>query len=442
MRRARPAGEPALSGPRTQRPAPSAYPGTDDARLARRVVRVLVGSQVLGGVGVASGLAVGGLLAEDVSGSAALSGLAQTATVLGAAVAALPLARLMAARGRRPGLVAAYVTGAVGAAVVVAGGAVRAFPLVLVGATLFGAATAANLQARYAATDLVEPVHRARALSTVVWATTVGAVLGPNLTGPGGELAGRLGLPALTGPYVLSVAGFLLAAAVVASRLRPDPLLVLRARGSGGGDFSAESRRGSLRLAWRAVAASRRATLGLVAVALAHTVMVAVMVMTPVHMRDGGAELPVIGLVISVHIAGMYAFAPVMGWLADRAGRLPVIVGAQCVLLAAVLVAGTSGPGHSGTLGVGLFLLGLGWSGALVAGSTLLTDAVPAHVRPAVQGGADFVMGMCAAAGGALAGVVLAWLGYGALNALAGGLTTPVLLLALACRRRSNTRSG
>lgn len=405
----------------------------DVVAVQRRTVRVLAAAQVLGGVGVGAGISVGGLIAEDVSGSTALSGLAQTATVLGAAVAALPMARLMSVRGRRPGLAWGYLAALAGSLVVVLGAERGAFSLVLGGLVLLGSGTATNLQSRYAATDLATREHRARALATVVWATTVGVVLGPNLSGPGGAVGERLGIPVLAGPLVFSAVAFGLAAMVVAGGLRPDPLLHSRRTAddvptqAGPAPSFAESMRTVLR--------SRAATLAVVALALAHTVMVSVMAMTPVYMRHEGASLEVVGLVISAHVAGMYALSPVVGWLADRFGRIEVIALGQGLLVAAVVVAGRApGEAHA-ALGVGLLLLGLGWSCALVAGSTLLSESVDDRGRPGVQGAADFVMGTFGAVGGAVAGVVVAGPGYGVLNALAGLLVCPVVLLVLGLRR-------
>jgi MFS family permease len=397
----------------------------DPVALQRRTVRVLSVSQVLGGVGVGSAIAVGGLIAEDVSGSTSLSGLSQTASVLGGAFAALPMARVMAAHGRRPGLVGGYLTALAGAVLMAAGAGWESFPLVMAGALLLGAGTATNLQARYAAADLADDRHRARALSTVVWATTVGVVLGPNLVGPGGSLAEALSMPALAGPLLFSVAAFGLAAVVLVLALRPDPLLTAR-RLTGRTERPAH---GSLAESLSAVRASPPAALSVTAIAVAHTVMVSVMVMTPIHMRHEGAELEVVGLVISLHVAGMYALSPVVGLLSDRLGRVVLLAIGNVVLLAAVLVSGTA-TSH-GVLGVGLVLLGLGWSCALVAGSTLLSESVSVDARPAVQGAADFVMGVCGAVGGALAGVVVGLAGYGTLNALAGALALPMLVLAV-----------
>ena len=141
--------------------------------------------------------------------------------------------------------------------------------------------------------------------------------------------------------------------------------------------------------------------------------MVSVMVMTPIHMDHGHASLEIIGLVISVHILGMYAFSPLVGWLVDRVGSIPVLAAGGITLLASLALAGSSHPGASWILGVGLFLLGVGWSLGAVAASTLLTAATPGEYRPQVQGTTDMIVGFTAAAGGAVAGLVVGWLGFG-----------------------------
>jgi len=382
---------------------------------------------MFGGVGVASGIAVSSLMAEQILGSPDLAGLANTAQVLGSALLSIPAARLMAARGRRVGLVVAYLTGILGAALSI-GAAVRSsFPLLLVGASLFGASTTANNQARYAATDLAAPDRRGRALSVVVWATTVGAVLGPNLVDPAGRLADALGLPSLSGAFLFSLVGFLLAAVLLFVRMRPDPLLTARQVTVDAG--STEATHGSVRRGLGVIRQHPLAMLGLGAVAVGHTVMVSVMVMTPLQMDHGGAELRLIGLVLSVHVFGMFAFAPVMGWLVDRVGGRVVVIGGALTLLAASLISSRAPEGWSPGLVVGLFLLGVGWSATLVAGSTLLTAAVPQHERPGVQGASDLVMGLCAGLGGGLSGVVVGGWGYPALC-----LMTATLSLALGVR--------
>ena len=405
----------------------------DRARTQRRTVGTLVVSQALGGVGVTTGIAVATILAEEILGSASLAGLAQTTQVLGAAVAAFVLARLMSARGRRVGLVAGYAAGAAGAALCVLAGVLGSFVVLMFGTFAVGWATAANSQARYAATDLADASRRARALAVVVWATTIGAVLGPNLTGPGAALGRAIGVPALTGPFVFSIVAVALATVVIWARMRPDPLLLARDIAAAEGEATAGHV--SLRHVWLVVSVRPRALAAMSAIGVAHAVMVSVMVMTPLHMHHGDASLNVIGFVISVHVLGMFAFSPLMGWLTDRVGRAAVLALGGSLLLVAVTLAGQAPEGHSTGLVTGLFLLGLGWSCCLIAGSALLVDAVPFAERPGVQGASDLVMGLFAAGGGALAGAVVEMWGYALLNIGSGVLALVVLAAAVVARR-------
>ncbi|WP_405596462.1 MFS transporter [Streptomyces sp. NBC_01410] len=406
--------------------APAPVTADELPALRRRITAVLIASQILGGLGVATGIALATVLAQQVSGTEALSGLAPTATVAGTAVLSMPLAALMTARGRRPGLVLAYLLGALGAGVVVLAAVVDNFPLLLLGMAAFGAGSSANLQARFAAADLAEPERRARAISNVVWATTIGAVLGPNIAAPAGRSVSGLGIPAAAGPFVWAAGVFLVAAALVLVLLRPDPLLTARALSPA--DRSPEGR--SLRAGMRAVRESPMARLALVTVAASHTAMVSIMSMTPVALSHHGAGIELIGLVISAHIAGMYAFSPVMGWLADRIGRLAVIGLAAGLLSVAALLAGTAGASH-GQTAAGLFVLGLGWSAGLVSGSTLLTDSVPQPARAAVQGLSDLTMNTSAGIGGAAAGLIVAQASYGWLNVVGACLLLPMAALAV-----------
>jgi MFS family permease len=407
--------------------------------VQRRTLSTLVASQALGGLGMSIGIAVAALLAEDLSGSERLAGLAQTMQVVGAAGASLLLARTMGRRGRRVGLSRGYLLGAAGALLCVLAGVVGSFALLLCGTTLLGATTAANNQSRYAATDLARPERRGRALSLVVWATTVGAVAGPNLTGAAGRAGSGLGLPALTGPFLLGSLGMFAAALVVTVRLRPDPLLVAREAAVARGTAAP---RGP---AWPRVVAAVRTrpgvAAGAAALALAHAVMVSVMVMTPLHMHHGGAALDVIGVVISVHVLGMFAFAPVVGWAVDRSGRPAVLGAGAVVLLAALGLAGTAPAGASYRIGVGLFLLGLGWSMVTVAASTLLSESAPFEARTDVQGAADLVMNLTAAAAAGLAGVVVATWGYPALAILGVLLVSGIVTAAEYARRAGNPSS-
>jgi MFS family permease len=397
--------------------------------VQRHIFWVLVLTQIVGGVGVAIGISVGGLLAASMGG-VQISGLTQSCLVVGAALLAVPVTRLMASTGRRPGLVLAYGIGAVGAAVVVLATMRGSVLLLCAGFFLFGGGSAANYQARYAAVDLAEPTRRGRQLSWVVWATTIGAVAGPNLAAVVDSATHRLTAAKFAGPFLFSTAAFGLAGLAVALLLRPDPLRLARTLQPAPASDGPEG--AGLRAAIRLVAASPSARLGIISVAVGHLIMVGVMAMTPVHIEALGHPdyLRIVGIVLSVHIAGMYAFAPVTGWLTDKVGRRPVILGGIGLLLAACAVAGTSGH-DTVRLSAGLVLLGMGWSGTMVAGSTLLSESVAVANRPSVQGLSDLVMGLSAASAGALSGPVVAYVSYPALTMLAAVATVPLIALAL-----------
>ncbi len=434
----------------------------DRTTVQRKVVRTLVGSQILSGVGMACGIAVGALLAEDLSGTEALAGVGTTAQVLGTALLTIPVARATAARGRRVGLRWGLAVAFVGAVLVLVAAVLRSFPLFAVGMFLFGGGTTANNQARYAAADLAAPLHRGRDLSIVVWATTIGSVAGPNLVGPGKALAQRLGLPELAGTFLFSLVGFVLAWLVVDRLLRPDPLLTARAldaearaerrraqapdpTADGGaqpvdvvvsataGPAEAPNHDGSMRRGLAVVRGNPRALQAMLVMALGHLVMVSVMVMTPIHMQHGHAELEVIGFVISMHILGMFALSPLVGAAVDRWGPASVAMTGGVILTLAALLASRSQAGWSGLLLVALFLLGVGWSCTLVSGSTLLTSVVTTDERPATQGLADVLMGLAGAAGGVAAGVVVGSLGYSALAS--GSAVIGVVILVVGAAR-------
>ncbi|WP_067432141.1 MFS transporter [Nocardioides jensenii] len=407
----------------------------DVASIQRRTIRTLVASQAFGAVGLTIGIATASLLAEEISGSERQAGLAQTSQVLGAAVAAYLLALLMARRGRRFGLVTGNLIGAGGGVLCVVAGVLESMPVLLLGATLLGATTAANNGARYAATDLAEPRHRARSLAVVVWATTIGAVVGPNLTGLSTWVAARLHIPDLTGPFAVGAVGMLLSALLLFVRLRPDPLLTAQAGSPSTSRGGTSWGRVSDAVRERPVLAA--AVLGL---AGAHAVMVSVMVMTPLHMAHGGSHLDVIGYGISLHVLGMFAFSPLVGLAADKAGRAPVLAVGGVVLIGAVLLCGSSPEGTSWRIFAGLFWLGLGWSLASVAASTLVADHAPPEARTDVQGAADLVMGLSAAAAGGLAGVIVGGPGFGWLNVFAGCLAAVVVVAAVWATRHGARR--
>ncbi len=388
--------------------------------LQRRVRRILILGQVMAGLGMGATLSMGAILASRLSGSEAWSGMAATMSTLGAALAAVPLARLAGRSGRRISLFTGALLAASGAIVTIVSTMVAFFPLLLVGLALIGVGTAVNLQSRFAATDIANDRSRSRDLSLVVWATTVGAVSGPNLITPGEAVGSFLGLPELAGPFVFTLAAQTLAAVVYFVGLRPDPLLLARELARDPNSAGAKSLGPSV----DNVVVARTA---IISIALSHATMVAVMAMTPVHLVNHGASLAIVGFTISLHIAGMYALAPLFGMLSDRIGRIPTILVGQVILLASLLFTGFGSENELAVV-IGLVLLGLGWSAATVAGSTLLSESTIIEKRAARQGISDLVMSGSGAAGGALAGVVLAFLGYNGLSFVALALVAGVVV--------------
>ncbi|TWD56226.1 MULTISPECIES: MFS transporter [unclassified Arthrobacter] len=450
----------------------------DVRHVQRRTVVLLSVAQVFSGLGTGSTVSIGSILAVELSGSSAWAGAVATVMTLGAAAAALPLASLAERRGRRAGQVAGLSAALAGAVLMVLAVVSGLFVLLLLGSAGIGVGTAASLQARFAAVDLAPAEHRGRALSTVVWAVTVGAVAGPNLIQPGTAVGAALGLPPVAGPFVISGAGLLIATVILFAGLRPDPLLLARQRAAAGpggavppsaaartgvaaaapsqappmdapptvSAAAAAASPGSLSRGLRAIRGSRTALLAVTGVVAAHAVMVGVMSMTPLHLQhlvEGpgphaghvaeGDVLVIIGFTISLHIAGMFALSPVMGWLTDRAGRMETIMIGFTLLIAAVAVAGF-GQSSTAAVATGLVLLGMGWSAATISGSTLLAESVGQGARVAVQGVSDMLMGAAGALGGAVSGLVLGVAGYLGLNLLGGTIGAAVLAAAVATR--------
>ncbi|WP_156761979.1 MFS transporter [Microbacterium karelineae] len=400
----------------------------DIGAIQRRTVVVLAIGQILGGIAAGATLSVGALLAAQVSGLDALSGLAAAALTLGAALLAVPLAALAHRSGRRISLTAGMLVALVGIVLIVIATGIGSFAALLAGFALVGAGMAANLQSRFAATDLASDATRGRDLSLVVWATTIGSVLGPNLTGPGEAIGRALGMPLLTGPYVFALAAQVLAVVLYAIFLRPDPLRVaaevaieIAARAEGDRPVERADRPVAARYA-------------ILAVAGAHGTMVAVMAMTPVHLAHHGAAVSVIGFTISLHIAGMYGLSPVFGILSDRLGRVRTILLGQALLAAALAVAAL-GQHSAAAVTVALVLLGLGWSASTVAGASLLTEATAPALRTRRQGRSDLTMNLTGAICAIAAGGVLAWIEYGGLALVALVVVGAVVALSPLGRR-------
>ncbi|MFF5454353.1 MFS transporter [Streptomyces sp. NPDC012950] len=385
--------------------------GAGFSREQRRALTLIGISQTLGGAGMAAGITVGALLAQDLLGSTGLAGLPAALYTAGAAFGAVGLGRVSRRFGRAPGLALGNGIAALGSAGVVTGATARWPVLLLAALFVYGAGTVTGLLARYAGADLAPPERRGRAAGTVLFAMTLGAVVGPNLTGPTGDLADTWGLPRLTGPFLLAAVAYMTAALVLVVWLRPDPLPPTQ--GSG------------------AAPTGERPTPGIVTGATvmitAQLVMIAVMTMTPVHMADHGHTAQAVGLVIALHVGAMFLPSPLSGLLADRIGGRQVATAAGTVLLGAALLAGLAPPTSVPLLACALVLLGAGWNMALLGGTAMLTDAAPAENRAAVQGLADVGMSVAGATGGMASGLVMGGTGYPVLAVAAGALALAVV---------------
>lgn len=380
-------------------------------QLQRKTVRTLTAGQVLSGFGLGSTLSIGSLLAQELSGSTAWAGAAATFSTLGAATWAIPLARLAYSRGRKVALASGAAIAISGAALIITATALGVFPLLLLALFLLGAGSATGLQARFAATDLPNQGRQSRDLSLVVWATTVGAVIGPNLFGPGEVIGNAIGLPHMTGPFLITITAQTLATLVFWFGLRPDPLLTAKSLG----DAKVMKPKLSFASALATLKKYPRAAYSVISIALSHMIMVSVMSMTPAHLKMEGATLVVVGFTISIHIAGMYAFSPIFGLLADKLGKIQTVVLGQVIYIAALLFAGLGMRDHNSVL-LGLFLLGLGWSAATVSASSLLSASLPIEEKTNVQGMSDALMNLSGAFGGAISGSIMAALMFVGLN--------------------------
>jgi MFS family permease len=400
----------------------------------------LFAAQVCGSTGFSMTLAVGAIMAAAITGTNTWSGLPVAVSSLGAALASWPLSRLMSRVGRRrDGLALGYTLAVVGAALGIAGMLVRSFTLFLAGMTLFGAGSTSNLLARYAAADVSPGSQRGRAMGLIVWGSTVGAIIGPNLMSPAARLGALVGISSVASSFLISVAAFATAAVLIQALLRPDPLAVARQIEQLERRATSVTQRARVRPS-REIFREPRVIVALAAMTTGQLVMIGTTSTAPLYLHDQGHQATVIGLSVSLHLGGMYVGSPLSGWLCDRFGRLPMIGLGGAILLVALAIAGFTPGSESGLVMFGLFLNGIGWNLAFVSGSALLTDALSPEERTSIQGLADLATGLMGALGSALGGMILGTLGFAMLNALFG----VILLVPIAAswlQRAALTRS-
>jgi len=393
-------------------------------QLYKRTLRIVVLSQIFGGAGLAAGVTVGALLAQDMLGTESFAGIPAALFTLGSAGAAMLVGRLSQRWGRRMGLATGFLLGGLGAIGVILAAVMDSIVLLLAAMLVYGAGTATNLQTRYAGTDLAKPNQRGRAISTAMVATTFGAVAGPNLVDVTGRIAVSFGIPALAGPFMLSAVAFILAGLVLLILLRPDPYLVARAMAQ---TQQQDSSKQTEQATHQPLSENKGVIVGTTVMVLTQIVMVAIMTMTPIHMQHHGHGLGEVGLVIGIHIGAMYLPSLVTGVLADRFGRTRMSYAAGAILLAAGLLAAiVPGDSLAGMI-MALALLGLGWNFGLIAGTALIVDATHPATRAKTQGSIDVLVALSGASGGALSGVVVAHTSFAMLS-LGGGILSLLLI--------------
>ena len=396
-----------------------------------KLMTTLFAAQVCGSTGHSMTMAVGSIMAATISGTNTWSGLPVAVAALGAALGSWPLSRMMDRSGlRRPGLALGYALAVAGAILGVVSVMGRSFTLLLAAMALFGLSSTSNLLARYAAADISPGAQRGRAMGLIVWGSTLGSVIGPNLMGPAARAGGLVGMSATASAFLISVTGFALATVLTVLFLRPDPLAMARRL-----EAAAEvGRRVATARTLRAALGDVRVQIAFATLAIGQLVMIGTTSTSPVYLHDQGHTVQTIGIAVSLHIGGMYIASPLSGWLSDRFGRLTIIVVGALVLIGAVVLAGLA-PGTDRVLVIAaLFLNGVGWNMAFVAGSALLTDALSPAERASIQGFADLAMGLMGALGSTAGGMILGIWGFAILNAVGAALVLAPLAATLVRR--------
>lgn len=409
------------------------YTAEEQQKLYKRTLIIVSISQMFGGAGLAAGITVGALLAQQMLGTDALAGLPTAMFTMGSAGAAFIVGRLSQRYGRRIGLASGFMAGGIGAIGVVMAALTNSIILLLASLLIYGAGTATNLQARYAGTDLANKKQRATAISTTMVMTTFGAVAGPNLVGVMGNIALSIGIPKLAGPFLLSAAAFLLAGLILFIMLRPDPLIVASVIET----YKQKQINKENSMTKTSIENKRGVIVGAVVMILTQIVMVAIMTMTPVHMKHHGHGLHEVGLVIGFHVGAMYLPSFVTGMLVDKVGRMTMSIASGVVLLSAGVVAAVAPSDSLILLVVALVLLGLGWNLGLISGTAQIVDATEPLTRAKTQGKIDVLIALAGASGGAMSGMVVANSSYAALS-LAGGAVALLLIPVVIWSRKSD----
>lgn len=405
-------------------------------QLYKKTLRIVILSQIFGGAGLAAGITVGALLAQDMLGTESAAGIPVALLTLGSAGSALLVGRLSQRFGRRTGLAAGFLAGGLGAIGVIIAALISSVLLLFASLLIYGAGTAANLQARYAGTDLATAKQRATAVSMAMVSTTFGAVAGPNLVDVMGRFAYSIGIPILAGPFILGAAAFILAGLVLLLFLRPDPLVVSTAIANAQEENAIVKAEPNVE---SSTINKREVVVGATIMVLTQFVMVAIMTMTPIHMGHHGHGLREVGLVIGFHVGAMYFPSLVTGLLADKIGRTAMAIASGATLLASGILAAFAPADSMVLLTCALVLLGLGWNFGLISGTALIVDATHPSVRAKTQGSVDVLLALSGASGGALSGIVVAHSSYAALS-ISGAILSLLLIPVVVWSRKAPSK--
>jgi MFS family permease len=389
--------------------------------VRKRLTAVLFSGVALGSTAYIAAVTISTLAVDEIAGSASLAGVPSATATLGTALGTTLLSRSVARRGRRPGLITGYASAVIGSVLAIVGLGARSLPVLLAGMAMLGLGNASGHLARYTAADLYPAGRRGAVLGTVVWAGTIGSVLGPSFLQPSGRIALDLGRSELLGGYLVSVVFMTLALILYFVALRPDPasLAIDRAEPGGGG-------RPALWPAFRVP----QVRVALSAMIAGQVVMVMIMTSTPLHIHHTGSNLATVGLVMSAHTLGMFAFSPITGRLADRWGGYRVVPTGMA-LLALTALGAALGPNSSTLLlVVVLFLLGVGWNLAFVGGSSMLAVGVGGDIRSRLQGRVDSMTWVSGALASITSGVLYQATDYRTISLMGLALLAiPVLVI-------------
>ncbi len=407
-------------------------------KLFKRTIIAVMLSQIFGGAGLAAGVTVGALLAQDMLGTDNLAGIPMALFTLGSAGAAMLVGWLSQQFGRRLGLGAGFLAGGIGAAGIVIAAAANSIPLFFISLLIYGSGTATNLQARYAGTDLAGPKERATAASRAMVATTFGAVAGPNLADSMGTFAESIGVPSLAGIFILAAAAYTLAGIALFLFLRPDPLLVSNAIAQ---KEKAREEQVQSDAASGLSADKRGVMVGAAVMILAQIIMILIMTMTPVHMKHHGHGLGQVGLVIGMHIGSMYLPSLITGVIADKIGRKKMAIASSITFVLAALIAATAPPQSMALLIIALALLGLGWNMGIISGTATIVDSTVPSNRAKIQGSIDVFVSLGGATAGLVSGFIVAQSSYAALSLL-GGLIALLLTVIMLWSSSNKKQTG